>query len=271
MGTSSSYGGPQGKSPLLPKDFDENDYPNEESNMQEEAQEEGKPNLKTDLWKRAKTQASKFVSGTSGNIGLTLSGYVKAHGGGRKAASTAFSGKSTSVGLGAFLSSTSAQGIKNTLVSYDIEYEGRGAEEVLSDLVNKIGPSPNTKEDSVARNALLDAIDILYEDVEEQNDDLEALNNLDKNRFNKIMNVYISSYIYQRFLSELESRFEEYASSAGTALAKEEEIREYISGIVDNKLQNRNFSELDYSSNSILVTINEIFTDCYDVIEGALK
>lgn len=270
MGTSNSYGGPKGKNPLLPNDFDDNETPSESPDAQQPQPPEGtEKNPNTVHWQNAKTQISKLISGSNRNTNSALSSYVKAHGGARKAAYSATSGKTTTAKLGGFLSSISSQGIKNTLNQFKIEFAGRNVEDVLGELINKIAPAPNTKEDAVARNALLDAMEILYDKVTENND-INSLDNLDEEKFNFVMNKYIASYIFQRFLNDLESRFEEHSENVGSALNIENEIKEYISGVVDNELKDRNIFALDYTSKAVLGIINGIYKDCYSVIEGAL-
>lgn len=271
MGTSSSYGGPKGKNPLLPTDFNGNDTPSEnQDNQQTTPSEEVKVNPNTVLWQNAKTQISKLIQDPRRNTGSALSSYIKAHGGASRAAMSAASGKSTTAKLGRFLSSISSQGIQNTLSLYKIKFEGQSAEKVLNELINRIAPVPETKEDSIARNALLDAIEELYEEVSENDGNLEILDNLDENTFNEVMRTYISSYIFQRFLNDLESRFEEYSQNTESALSLEKEIKEYIAGVVDNKLKEQSFSNMDYSSDSVIQAINKIYADCYEVIEGAI-
>ena len=273
MGTSSSYGGPKGKNPLLPKDFEDNDKNNDKntSDSQNDA-EIDLPNINdnTERWRTVKTLSSKLAKGSVKNYRKVLSSYVKAYGGNKRAASSAKAGKTTAIKLGGFLSGISQQGVQKTFNKYGIEYEGKTVEEVLSAIVNKIAPSGNTKEEAVARNAIIDVIDALYDEIENSDGDLNILENLDDNSFNNLMQKYISSYIFQRFLNDLESRFEEYSKSTESALSLEKEIKEYISGIVDNKLKEQNFSKIDYSSDSVIQTINKIYADCYDVIEGAL-
>lgn len=268
MGTSSSYGGPKGKNPLLPKDFDDNDTTSESpDNEQTQTDEETEKNPNTVLWQNAKTQISRLIKDPSRSTKSALSSYVKAvraHGGASKSAI------STTANLGGFLSNISSQGIQNTLTQYKIEFEGRSTEEVLSELINRIAPIAETKEDLIARIALIDAIEELYEDVSENDSDLEKLDNLDENTFNDVMRTYISSYIFQRFLNDLESKFEKYSKNVGSALSLEKEIKDYISGVVDNKLKEQNFSNIDYSSDSVTQFINKIYADCYEVIEGAL-
>ena len=199
-----------------------------------------------------------------------LSKYVKAHGGAKKAASSAIAGKTTAKNLGGFLSGISEQGIYNTFKQYGIDYEGKSVEEVLSEIVNKIAPAGKNKEEVVARIAIIDVIEALYEEIEKNNGDLSLLENLNEEQFNNIMRKYISTYIFQRFLNELESRFEKHAKNAGTALEIENDIKEYISGVVDNKLQGTNFTNFDYSDENIIQTIENIYEECYEVIEDIL-
>lgn len=271
MGTSSGYGGPKGKNPLLPDDFDGNGTQSESPDAQQpQLPDDTEKNPNTVLWQNAKTQISKLIGDLNRNTNSALSSYVKAYGGSRKAAYSATSGKKTTAKLGGFLSSVSSQGIQSTLNQFKIRFIGRSVTDVLGDLVNAIAPAPNTKEDAVARNALLDAMEILYEEVAENDDDIKSLDDLDEEKFEIVMNKYISSYIFQRFLNDLESRFEEHSQNEGSALNIENEIKEYISGVVDNELKGRNISTLDYTSDAVLDIINEIYKDCYSVIEGAL-
>ncbi|MDY6861916.1 MAG: Qat anti-phage system associated protein QatB [Thermodesulfobacteriota bacterium] len=270
MGTSSSHGGPKGKNPLLPDDFiDAPENAPDDDNVQSNPKPQNNP--ETELWGNAKRQVSQLINNSDRKIGPALSSYVKAYGGGKGASSTAISGKATTIKLGNFLSSISSQGIQNTLSQYNIDYIGRPFQEVLSDLVNKLSPSPNTKEDAVARNALLDTVEIIYNEIDANDGSIEILDNLDDKKFNNIINTYISAYIFQRFLNDLESRFEMYASNEGSALQMEKQIKDYISGAVDNKLIKNDFSTIDFSSNLVKRIIDEIYNDCYSVIEEALS
>ena len=273
MGTSSSYGGPKGKNPLLPNDFDDNGSNNGSAsenlnNIEDEQTTINSPN--TQLWTTAKTLTSKLIKGSVKKNRPVLSKYVKALGGAKKAASSAKAGKVTAIKLGSFISGISSKGIQETFKQYGIEYEGKTAEEVLPEIVNKIAPTGNTKEEVVARLAIGDVIDVLYEEIEKNNGDLNSIETLNNEQFNDIMRKYISAYIFQRFLNDLESRFEENAKSMGSTLQIENDIKEYISGVVDNKLKDKDFAKLDFSSTTIHNIIENIYIECYEVIEDTL-
>ena len=273
MGTSSSYGGPKGKNPLLPNDFDDNGNDNENPLKNSKNNEDEQPkniNPNTELWKTVKTLTSKLVKGTIKNNRTVLSKYVKAHGGAKKTASTAKAGKATTKNLGGFLTGITQQGIKDTFQQLRIDYENKSVEEVLSETVNQLAPSGNTKEEVIARNAILDVLENLYEDIEKNDGDLTILEKLNDEKFNNLMRKYISSYIFHRFLSDLESRFEKNAKSTESALQIENDIKEYISGVVDNKLKGQNLATYDYSSDKIQGVIENIYFDCYEIIENIL-
>jgi hypothetical protein len=113
-------------------------------------------------------------------------------------------------------------------------------------------------------------MELLYEKISENYGNLDLLDQLDKETFNEMMEAYISFYIYERLLSDLESRIEIYAQDSQSALDIEEKIKEYIKGNVKNKLNDKDFSEIDYNANSIQEIIEQIYSDCYEVIEGSI-
>lgn len=304
MGTSSRYGGPKGKNPLLPIGFgDDNAIDNEEgfdnkdnvdeplekdkeaetdkngnekSDPKEEKQnyETNKENivnnLQTQDWKNAKNSISKYIKNSSTGPKKAVSRYVKALGGANKASKASHSGKTTTIKLGSFLSNVSSTSVKETFDNLKIDYIGKDVKVVLSELVNKLSPVPINKEDSVAREALIDALEILYDETMSTGEDIDKLNNLTQETFNLVMKTYVSSYIFQRLLNDLESRFEIYSKDTKTALEIESQIKEYIKSDVENKLNENKLSNLNFNSIYIQKDIEKIYTDCYQVLEGTL-
>lgn len=274
MGTSSSYGGPKGKNPLLPDDFqsDSSDASdnapddNGNSSDQDKSKKNDNDKLKPKLWTNVKNQVSRLVANPSNDFKKPLSSYVNAHGGSQGATASAKAGKKTTAKLANFISLTKNHGFTKTLTQYSIQYENRSAHDVLSELVNKLAPAPNTKEEAVARNALLDTLDFLYLEIEKSNGDIESLDHMDLNMFDNLINTYISAYIFQRFLSELESRFENNSSNENSAFELEEIIKDYICGVVDNVAKKYTFSSTD-----IHQVIDDVYTDCYEVIVGVVS
>jgi len=271
MGTSSSHGGPKGHNPLLPKDFVDPDKDTPNWNEDRNSNENSDPDLllcNPNLWQNAKTQTSYFLNGSVSNIKTPFAAYVKAYGGAKGASKTAITAKQTTQTLGGFLSSLSSSGIKSILNNLKIDFQNRNIRDVLSDLGNSLSSNFSTKEDGCARNALFDAIGRLYAEISLKGGDIEVLDHLNAETFNEVMNVFISSYIFQRFLKDLESRFEESSNNIDRILHLENMFNEYIKGVVKNSTNGVNFAELDYQSKSIAVTIDVIYKKCYDVLAG---
>ncbi len=291
MGTSSIYTGPSGN-PLLPDDFEDstssepqngddnpqdqddgNDKEKSDDNQQSDNNEEERDNYSEkhnkNNWSTAKNFMSRYASGTSRNYKRAVSSYVKAHGGSKRAAKSASSGIRSISGLGHFLSNSLTQGVRETLSQYNIEFEGRTAKEILTDVINHIAPVPVTKEDSVARKALLRTMEVLYEKLEDENNNISTLEKIDKELLNEMIPIQVESYIYERIINDLGSRIESKSSSPSDAISKEKELKEYINSKVDTTLKGKDFSQIDFN-NIMNKEVEILYEQCYKVMEDLL-
>jgi len=292
MGTSNIYTGPSG-SPLLPDDFEDTSSPDSNENPQEpnsdnnednEAQETPNSDKQNDNennlglqnsdnnkknWRSAKNFMSKYASGTSRNYKKAISSYVKAYGGSKNAAKSAKSGIRSTSGLGQFLSNSSSQGIRDTLSQYQIKYEGRSAKDILSDVINYIAPVPVTKEDSVARKALIRTMEVLYEKIDDENNDISTLENIDKQILNEMIPIQVESYIYERIINDLGSRIELNSTSPNDAINKEKELKEYIISKVETRLNGIDFSILDFNHKTN-IEVEKLYKQCYKIMEDII-
>ncbi|SDH21605.1 hypothetical protein SAMN04489735_101659 [Aneurinibacillus thermoaerophilus] len=257
MGTSSIYNGPKDRNPLLPEGFEEE--------YEESLDKSAKETLGS--WQETKKVVSQYINGSINNRSRILRNYVKASGGARNSANRAISGRNSNIQLGRFLSSIISEGIIKTLESLKIEYKGKSVEALLSELVNVISPNSNTKEDIVAKNATIQALSQLYEYIEENNMDINALDKMNDDIFNEVMSSFVSNYIFERMLNDLQSRFEKYAENSQVALDKEKELEEYIKESVNIKLKKVAFNKLNYNDPSIDSIIKQIYIECYEVLE----
>lgn len=290
MGTSSMYTGPSG-SPLLPDDFEDTSSPDSNENPQEpdsgnnedneteetpsgdnqnenDSGQQNSDNNEKD-WSNVKSHMSKYASGTSRNYKKAVSSYVKAHGGSKNAAKSARSGIKSTTRLGQFLSNSSNQGVRDTLSQYQIEYEGRSAKDILSDIINHIAPVPVTKEDSVARKALIRTMEVLYERIDDENNDITTLEKIDKELLNEMIPIQVESYIYERIINDLGSRIESNSTSPADAISKEKELKEYINSKVETRLNGRDFSEINFNQ-KINLEVENLYKQCYKVMEDIL-
>ena len=291
MGTSSIYTGPSGN-PLLPDDFDDNQNSesqhdgnspdqensnadgestndNQNNNNDENRGGDQEANSSESNWSNAKNFMSRYASGASINYKRAVSSYVKAHGGSKSAAKSASSGIRSTSGFGQFLSTSSTQGIRETLSQYNIEYEGRTAKEILTEVLNRIAPVPVTKEDSVARKALLRSMEELYEKLDDENNDISTLEKIDKGLLNEMIPIQVESYIYERIINDLGSRIESKSTSPADAISKEKELKEYINSKVETTLNGKDFSLIDFN-NTMNKEVESLYVQCYKDMEDLL-
>ena len=271
MGTSSIYSGysngnSQGN-PLLPSDFDENEASEDtingdQSNEDDLSPTENKVSDKNISWQTAKTSMSKLPSGKS-TINKSVSNYVKAYGGAKSASKKAKSGIATIINLGQFINSVTSQGYSQTLEKFDIDYNNKSAKDVLSDLINYLAPSPITKEDSIARKALIITMEGLYELLEKENLEIDKINN---ETLNYIIPKYIENYIYERIINDLGSCIETYTSNSLQAIKIEQEIKDYINVKVDIAFKGKDFEKMSFAKNEV----ESLYNQCYTIMENML-
>jgi hypothetical protein len=260
LGTSSIFNGPV-KS-LLPSDYDDFDDNNSPDELNDES-----PQGIPFRWQDAKGAMTRYVKGTSTDKGMVMSRFVGASGGSKQLTLSSWSGKLAAINLGRLIQDFRENGVENTLQSLKIDYVGKSAKIVLSELVNLISVDTNSKEDIAARGASNEAISILYNIIVENEGDIESLRRIDEDTFNKVTEVFISEYIFRRMMSDLQSRFEKYETNPKEAVKKEQELKDYIKVKVELRFRELKPQNKDYHSNAITKEINDLFYNCFKAFE----
>ena len=258
MGTSTIYQGPVKNNPLLPDGY-----------LNDQEIESGgsvQPNVE---WKTVKTNLSRIINGTySGgrkrNYGHVVGQYVKAAGGSTRLVHSANSGVRSGRALGVFFNNISNYGIENLLHNLQIEFEDKSANEVISLVVDALAPQAVTKEDIVARSAMMDAMSFVYEYMERNNMDFDCLNNMPSELSIKSMCAYIQSYIWGLMQRDLQSRFEKYESDIVKANTIRNDFKEIVYSTVDVEFKKLK-EQIDFSSKNV---IHKIMGDCFIALEG---
>lgn len=281
MGTSSVYGGPTNSNPkdnpLLPNDFDFGEDSNpekEEENPQEDVDSQSDENAQDNNeelrprvevgWKDAKTYMSKLASGTNKNPGRAVSNHIKAYGGSKAASKTARAGINTVIGLGNFASKAASSSFKTALEAYNIDYINKSPREVLNELTNLLAPVPITKDDSIARKALIVTLEYVYEMLDEENLDYDSI---DENSINLMIPKFIENYIYERIISDLGSRIEFNSESSQDAMNIETELKEFINAKVDIAFKGKDFTKINFNDSTTKNEVESLINQCYTLME----
>jgi hypothetical protein len=270
MGTSSIYPGPTKNNPLLPPDYDGNGTDNTNS---QEPQSETKQSAPQTTWSTVKSDFSKYINGkssTSGRSGGSVKNvarqYVRAAGGTKAIMARAISGKHAGKALHGFYNSISSRGIKQTLEDLHIQFQGKSAVQILSQLVNAISPSAVTKEDIVARKATQDALAFVYGYIERNSLDIECLDNMPQELIDKSMCAYVESYIWGLMLKDISSRLEIYEKNPDKAYEIEKELKGYVRGTVEVEF----LKDKEIFKKSADEAIDGLMKKCFESVEGLI-
>jgi hypothetical protein len=281
VGTSKSYDGPKDRTPLLPPWAFPN--PNEEVELPEDLPEEIPPQSLDNLpledpekvllaWRSAKTSLGQIVprQGNRGSLCQAGQRYVRALGGSRKAAIHARAGRSATAGLSQFLSNVSSRGIGEALQSLGLsQFIGKSAELVFAAISNALAPAGASREEVIARQAINEALECLYEQHILEDGDIAKLDQLETHAIEKAIEVSVSAYIYHRWLAELEIALERRTISAKEAVRLEREVKKFVRECVQLDFRAIDVLSMDWKGVSGQQFIEKIFADAYSALEGS--
>src|SRR5699024_3697680 len=128
----------------------------------------------------------------------TAKNYVKASGGTAGLLRSSKSGIRGAVNIGRLFSEFQQYGYQKTFDDLGIEYQGKSAKEICSSLVNYVVDSSDSKEDSVARIAAVNAMSKMYEYVEKNNMEIQSLNKVNNELIEQVLSTYVECYIWGR-------------------------------------------------------------------------
>ncbi|WP_302849247.1 Qat anti-phage system associated protein QatB [Leptolyngbya iicbica] len=295
MGTSKSYDGPKDRTPLLPPwafpDTGNGAEPSPESpdsslpNQPAEEQPSEKPPVDQpspsteppqaipgNSWRSAKISLGKTVTGGRSRASLAGSGrkYVGALGGARRASNTSRAGRASTARLGQFLSSVGSRGLNETLQSFGLSsFIGKDSESIFTAISNALAPAGASREEAIARRAVNEALEVLYEQVLLADGDLTKLDQMGTQEIAQALQASVSSYIYQRWLAELEVVLEKKAISANQAVRYERDMRVYIQECVELDMQGIDVLNMDWNGQAGQQFIDKIFTEAYRILEDS--
>lgn len=279
MGTSSSNYGPSGNTPLLP-DWNENDSDenqgnndsdgNQDNNDSDEKQDKGNnEKLLTGNWSGARRSLGNFsTSPTRTNFNRAASSYVKASGGAKSISKSAHFGKVSAGKVITFLNGIRQNGIEQTTDSLGISnLQDKSLEQVFNQLADSLSSSGGTDEETIARNAVIEALGKIYEDFDLENNSIDSLNQITTEQTTEYLEYYINSYIYERWLHELGVKMEEKDISSSEIVNAEKLAYDFIQSSVNLKFDDYNLSANNYTTTIVKNIIDEIFVQAYTIIE----
>ena len=286
MGTSKSYGGPGNKSPLLPPWADGNSSPLPNPSADPSVPSPGNPVVNpTNLtpinhvlipqrtnWVATSRHFRSFVQGGGGaSLGKALSSYTKSKGGARQSSRSARAGRASTARLGSFLSNVATGGIRAATDGLGLATTiiGMPIDLALGAILDAIAPDGATPDDSAARRAINATLDEIYERFELGDGDLSKLDAIDSGTAKELIVYSVTSYIFEKFLQDLEYCFDEGNIAVDEVIRLEREVHPYIQEKVKQELlqQQIDILTINWSGIQGQQFCDDIYSQAYSLLE----
>lgn len=294
MGTSSSNGGPSGRSSLLPSYYNPGPVDGQGSpsntgapvpvgtgdGMAQPGASPAPPatnpvNMPTVTgdWKVAKGAITRFAKRTAGSsVRKAAKNYVRTLGGSRGATRSAARGVSAGRGLVNFLGSVSSSvgggGLNPTLTQLGLSaFIGHSSEETLAKIADVIAPIGATNDEAIARDSIIATLDQLYNKILENGGEITQLESLSPEMIKETVIEYVSIYIFKKWVYELGIAVEKNTVTERQAIQMENEIKTFINAEVNRSLSGKDIREFDLNNQANQQIIDDIFTIAYSTLE----
>lgn len=289
MGTSKSYGGPIGATPLLPPWANEPLVggqdplpPIPETTPAIESPfvvTEGEPvdiPLQTGTWDRPRRDIKRLAGSTlrgrasHGRLSRIVRDSIHASGAARGATLGSRAGRATTRALGSFLSNIAARGVAAVSRSLGIEaYLGGDVETFLAGVVAAIAPDAALSEDAIANAALVETLAELFDDYAASADGLLALDRINEETIRATLERFVGNYISNRLMYALSERIEAGSTNGSQYVSLENDLRDYVRATVALDFGDLQLKTFDWSSGNAQVLADRILAEGYRMLERA--
>ena len=290
MGTSASYSGPTGKNPLIPpwaevsgaEPSGEATGSTEPNETQEGKSPEGNetppsnvinPSILTP-WGDVKSNFTSYAKGRSGGYSTVRSarrairGFVSAQGGASNATKSARKGRSVAQNIGGIFSGIASQGSNFTFNGFNFkDCIGKKASEMLETFVDLIVDHNDDLESTIARDAVVEAFQKLFDVLGVEEKGFEALQSVKSENLAFVFQTYLSEYIFASMLQKVGQTLEKIPPKE--AYQKEKWLKNFISTKVRLNLENVDLFTMDWKGEAGKNFTNNIFTQAYKLMETA--
>lgn len=280
MGTSSSYGGPGGSTPLVPSwvDADGTSAPATPTGTEESTGQGtplGPPTVADVSAPQLPPSPGRFTvpranltrfarsNGTDrGSLGRAISGYVSsASGGATHAARRMGASRRTAAGLLLFLSDARARGVPAALRTLDLEaLAGASVEDIFLGLVEFVCPAGGTVDDGIARDAFIETIDKL---ADEGISDLSALTT---EQMQTVFELYATHAIKARLCNDIGAKIVFLPTNAQAAKYVEGQLHDFIRGAVADALTSARAAFATVTAENVLRFVDDVYVSAFEVL-----
>ncbi len=286
MGTSNSYGGPGGGTPLIPSwlgggegsinkppqkeaDSDNSSGPKEDGKSDKPKKDSDKPSsagTSGDRYRSARTNLTKFAGaggGGTANLRKALSGYVKtSSGGARNAARRMGTSRSVAAGLLSFLGDVQQRGTADALQSRNLgQLAGKPIAEIFLGLSDYICPETGSVDEGISRNAFIETIADL---ADEGITDLDSLNT---DQIQTVLELYAAHAIEARLCNDIGKKLFTAPESLGKVEKVQNQLRDFIRRSVADAINQEKVSLTSITPANVNTLVQGVYENAFEILQ----
>jgi len=286
MGTSSSYGGPGGSTPLVPTWLDSDSGgpalptvspDNPANNTTADSPPSGPllvpPNRPipqsapvADRFRVARVDFSRFASSGGSNrasLGRAIAGYVsKTSGGARQAARRMGSSRVVGAKLLGFLSDAQTRGARQALRALNLEsLAGQPIEDIFLGLADYVCPEGGTVDEGIAREAFIETIADL---AEFGITDLDALT---AKQMQTVFELYASHAIEARLCNDIGMKVVFLPTDVGAVERVQTQLRDFIQRGVADALTSAQAAFQTLTMDRAVSFVDQVYKAAFTILE----
>jgi hypothetical protein len=280
MGTSNSYGGPGGGTPLLPSWLAPDDGAPPSPPSADEGEDEGAPAplptpsvpspippaAAADRFTAARSNFSRFAgSGGSdrASLGRAVSNYVfTASGGSRTAAQRMGASRTSGARLLGFLSGAVANGPRQALRALNLEnLAGRPIEEVFIGLMEYVCPDGGTVDEGIAREAFIETIGDLA------SNEILDIDGLTADQMQTIFELYAAHAIEARICNDIGAKSITLPADPADAARVQTQLLDFVRRSVADALTSARVTMHALTPDRVVGFVTRIYEQAFSILQ----
>jgi hypothetical protein len=280
MGTSNSYGGPGGGTPLLPSWLAPDDGAPPSPPSADEGEDEGAPAplptpsvpspippaAAADRFTAARSNFSRFAgSGGSDRASLSraVSNYVStASGGSRTAAQRMGASRTSGARLLGFLSGAVANGPRQALRALNLEnLAGRPIEEVFIGLMEYVCPDGGTVDEGIAREAFIETIGDLA------SNEILDIDGLTADQMQTIFELYAAHAIEARICNDIGAKSITLPADPADAARVQTQLLDFVRRSVADALTSARVTMHALTPDRVVGFVTRIYEQAFSILQ----
>jgi hypothetical protein len=258
MGTSTSNGGQNGNTPLVPSWLEDGDN-------QLEDDKPIPPPADGDRFRMPRSNFTRYVNEggrSSHNLRKSTSQYVKQSlGGSKNATSRLGSARNSTERLVAFFNSISRNGVAETSRIYGLgDIIGKSARDVFLHIMDFVCPDGGPTDEGIARSSYIETLMTLT-DLEDK-----TIETLTDDEFLAFTKTYMTNVIQERLLNDIGNKTISLPDDTATVEIIQNQVKDFISGSVSDAINDLHVEIKSIDTNHTRDIVDSVYERAYSIL-----